>query len=359
MEGHEAYPRERYEELEPLDRRGHVLLVRDRENGQLYVKKQICTHVPEVYRQLLRAPVEGTPTLYGVWPEDEIGADGLLPLTLLEEYLPGHTLAQQLLEQGPLNEEDCIRVGLHLCAILQRLHSRTPAILHRDIKPSNVMLLPDGKIMLLDFSAAKLHAPREGRDTVLIGTAGFAAPEQYGFSTSTIQTDIYGLGVLLSILRTGAMPWEQRAGGRLGPVLDRCLRMDPRDRYQDVRELQLALKKARQQRFPWLPPGFRSMCWYKAIPAFVTYCFLATFSIALFPAKQFSALSDRINYRLCGLLGWLLPLLFYSDYLGIRRFFPLMRSPRRWVRAVGMVLSPIWLWLLICLAVAVVSMVFE
>ena len=36
-----------------------------------------------------------------------------------------------------------------------------------------------------------------------------------------------------------------------------------------------------------------------------------------------------------------------------------MRSPRRWVRAVGMVLSPIWLWLLICLAVAVVSMVFE
>lgn len=255
MEGHEAYPRERYEELEPLDSRGHVLLVRDRENGQLYVKKQICTHVPEVYRQLLRAPVEGTPTLYGVWSQGEAGADGLVPLIVLEEYLPGHTLAQQLLEQGPLNEEDCIRVGLHLCAILQRLHSRTPAIVHRDIKPSNVMLLPDGKIMLLDFSAAKLHAPREGRDTVLIGTAGFAAPEQYGFSASTVQTDIYGIGSLLSILRTGAMPWEQRAGGRLGPVLERCLRMDPRDRYQDVRELQLALKKARQQRFPWLPPG--------------------------------------------------------------------------------------------------------
>jgi hypothetical protein len=359
MDGHGAYPRERYEELEPLDRRGRVALVRDRENGQLYVKKQLVTHAPEVYRQLLREPVEGTPILYGVWPEDEVGSDGFVPLIVLEEYLPGHTLAQQLREQGPLNEEDCIRVGLHLCAILQRLHSRTPAIVHRDIKPSNVMLLPDRKIRLIDFSAAKLHTPREGRDTVLIGTAGFAAPEQYGFSASTIQTDIYGLGVLLSILRTGAMPWEQRGGGRLGPVLDRCLRMDPRDRYPDVRELQLALKKAQQQRFPWLPPGFRSMCWYKAIPAFVAYCFLATFSIALFPAEQFSALSDRINYRLCGLLGWLLPLLFYSDYLGIRRFFPLMRSPRRWVRILGMLLSPIWLWFLICFAVAVVNGIFQ
>ena len=256
MEGHGTYPRERYEELEPLDRRGHVRLVRDREDGQLYVKKQLVTHAPEVYRQLLRAPVEGTPTLYGVWSQGEAGADGLVPLIVLEEYLPGHTLAQQLLEQGPLNEEDCIRVGLHLCAILQRLHSRTPAILHRDIKPSNVMLLPDGKIMLLDFSAAKLHAPREGRDTVLIGTAGFAAPEQYGFSASTIQTDIYGLGVLLSILRTGAMPWEQRGGGRLGPVLDRCLRMDPRDRYQDVRELQLALKRPSSSGFPGCPRAF-------------------------------------------------------------------------------------------------------
>ena len=352
MEGHGAYPRERYEELEPLDRRGHVLLVRDRENGQLYVKKRLRSHAPAIYHQLLEKPVPGMPSLYGVYPE---GAE----LVVIEEYLPGRTLAEILSEEGPFSEHDTFCIGMALCGILKELHSRKPTIIHRDIKPSNVMRLPDGTIALLDLSAAKLEDPRENRDTVLIGTSGFAAPEQYGFSASTVQTDLYALWVLLNVLATGAMPWERLAGGRLGPVLDRCLRMDPRDRYQDVRELQLALKKARQQRFPWLPPGFRSMCWYKAIPAFVTYCFLATFSIALFPAEQYSALSDRINYRLCGLLGWLLPLLFYSDYLGIRRFFPLMRSPRRWVRAVGMVLSPIWLWLLICLAVAVVSMVFE
>ena len=116
MEGHGTYPRERYEELEPLDRRGHVLLVRDRENGQLYVKKQIMTHAPEVYRQLFREPVEGMPVLLGVWPQGE-------ELVTIEEYLPGRTLAEILAEDGPFNEYETLCIGIALCGILKALRA--------------------------------------------------------------------------------------------------------------------------------------------------------------------------------------------------------------------------------------------
>lgn len=359
MEAPTEYPLQRYEELEQLDHRGQVTLVRSREDGRLYVKKRVLSHAPEVYRQLMAQPAEGTPRIFGIWPEGELDQKAPAALVILEEYLPGHTLADQLRDRGPLSEEDCFRVGQRLCAILQQLHSRTPAIIHRDIKPSNVMLLPEGDVRLIDFSAAKPQRPREGRDTVLIGTAGFAAPEQYGFSASTVQTDIYSLGVLLNILRTGALPWERQAGGRLRRVLDRCLRMDPRDRYRSIRELSAALRRAQMQRFPWLPPGLRTMCWYKAVPALLTYSLLYAMHTVLFPAWQYSRLADRINYHLCGVLAWLLPLLFYSDYMGIRRLFPLMRSSRRWVRAVGMVLSPVWMYLLICLATTIITVMLQ
>ena len=346
-----ACPLESYQELEPLCSKGHVMLVQNAQDGQLYVKKRLRSCGPELYRQLREKPAAGTPVIYGIHPD---GMD----LVIIEEYLPGHTLEEQLRDGGPLNEEDCFRVGLHLCGILMELHSRNPAVIHRDIKPSNVMLLPDGRIALLDFSAAKLETPHERRDTMLIGTAGFAAPEQYGFSTSTAQTDIYGMGVLLNALRTGAMPWERQAGGRLGRVLDRCLRMEPRDRYANVRELRAALKQAQRERFPWLPPGFRSMCWYKAVPATLAYVLIIGLSKAILPNLPYDSLAEGVNTALCVTLSWLLPVVFYSNYLGVRRLFPLMRSRYRWVRMVGLVIAPIWLWLIICLAVAVVGVFF-
>lgn len=356
-----AYPLDAYQELEPLCDKGHVLLVQNREDGQLYVKKRIQSYTPELYRLLREEPVAKTPRIYGVYPDPEPlhRTGSAAPLILIEEYLPGHTLAEHLRDHGPFSVEEVIRIGLELCGILKELHSRRPAIIHRDIKPANVMLLPDGSVGLLDFSASKLEADRGSRDTVLMGTAGFAAPEQYGFSSSTPQTDIYSMGVLLSTLRTGALPWEKRAGGRLKYVIERCLMLDPKDRFANARELRSALKRAQRERCPWLPPGFRSLCWYKMIPALLFYSLVLTISSMLDSTLHYDSLADQINYLLCGLLSWLLPVLFYGDYMGVRRFFPLMRSSRGWVRGIGMILSPIWLWLLICLAVAVVNMAFQ
>lgn len=350
-----AFPISDYQELEPLCEKGHVVLVRNLQDGQLYVKKHIQSFTPNIYRQLLEDPVENTPRIYGIWEDpDTPPAPGARPLILIEEYLPGHTLLERLRDEGPFSEKVCIQIGMDLCRILTRLHSRKNPIIHRDIKPSNVMLLPDGSLRLIDFSAAKAVSGPENRDTVLIGTAGFAAPEQYGFSASTPQTDLYALGVLLNILLTGALPWEQQAEGRLRGIISRCLKMDPKHRYAGAWELHGALKKAKQQRIPWLPPGFRSLRWYTMIPALLWYVFVFIFAFR----ADVSAETDpfvRFYTRMTFLLMGLLPTFFYGNYLDIRRLFPLMRSRSRPLRLLGLVLAPVFMVLLILLLAVMVA----
>lgn len=329
-------------ELEPLCDKGHVLLVQNQEDGQLYVKKRVITHAPELYHRLQQHPVPGTPAIYAICEEDTEAPAGAAVLTIYEEYLPGHTLAQILADEGPLGEYRTIRIGMELCAILKELHERKPAIIHRDIKPSNVMVLPDGSVRLLDFSAAKFDEAHTSRDTVLIGTAGFAAPEQYGFSSSTAQTDIYSMGVLLNVLRTGHLPWDQLAKGQLRRVIDRCLQIHPADRYPGVDVLRRALNAAKTERLPWLLPGFRTLKWYKMLPAVMFYYLMIVLTLRVDLATG-TIPRQSIRDLILQTYLWLMPVVFYGNYLGIQRCFPLMRSRRRWVRLLGLLLAPVWM----------------
>lgn len=353
-----ACPLSAYKDIEPLCEKGHVVLVQSRQDGQLYVKKQIQSYTPELYRKLFENPVNNTPVLYGIYEDSQAVpvAMGAVPLILIEEYLPGHTLAEHIREDGLFSEEQCVDIGMQLCRILVELHSRKPAIIHRDIKPSNVMLLPDGTVSLFDFSAAKVASETESRDTVLIGTAGYAAPEQYGFSASTPQTDIYALGVLLNVMLTGALPWEKKARGKLGSIISRCLKMEPRSRYAGAWELYAALKRARKERIPWFLPGFRSLRWYKMIPAFIWYIFTIIFA---FRADVESIdIASKICVRLIFLMLGFFPVMFYANYLDIQRFFPLVNSQNRMVRIVGLLLAPLFLAIIMLMVCAVVTLFF-
>lgn len=350
-----AYPLECYQELESMCDKGHVMLVQNAADGQLYVKKRVRTFAPELYRQLREEPVPGTPVIYDIYPDGEPDAAGAASLVIIEEYIPGRTLAQVLREEGSFSEADTITIGMALCDILRELHSRRPAIIHRDIKPGNIMRQPDGKIVLLDFSAAKPQNLWESRDTVLIGTAGFAAPEQYGFSASTAQTDLYSMGVLLNTLRTGALPWEQRAGGQLRRVIDRCLKLNPEDRFIDARELHSALKRVSRKRVEWLPPGFRSLRWYRMIPAICFYAFVLLIGLGLSMdvlLRQAPPVTVPIY-----LLGALSPVLFYCNYLDVQRFFPFMRSNSRGLRLLGMLLFPLCLLAFLLTALFLTEMI--
>lgn len=82
------------------------------------------------------------------------------------------------------------------------------SITHRDITPSNIIIGFDGVVKIIDFGISRLHKENAKHDTQVLGTEGYAAPEQFGFKQSDCKTDIYALGVLLNYMLTGHIPSE-------------------------------------------------------------------------------------------------------------------------------------------------------
>ncbi len=123
---------------------------------------------------------------------------------LVMEYVEGRNLEEEMAALGhPLDEGVVIDIARQLCEVLSYLHSFTPPIVYRDMKPSNVMLTPRGKVMLIDFGIARLF--KVASKGTMIGTLGFAPPEQYQGQVDP-RSDIYSLGATLHYVLTGRDP---------------------------------------------------------------------------------------------------------------------------------------------------------
>ncbi len=186
---------------------------------------------------------------------------------LVMDYIEGETLADRLARSPKgLPPETVVEWAMQLCDVLDYLHSRTPPVIFRDLKPSNVMITPEGEILLIDFGIARLFDPSKRTDTLKMGTAGYAPPEQYaGQGQTTPQSDIYSLGVTLHELLTGDDPTAHpfvfvpphelnpRVPLSLSNVIMRALNLDPAERFPSARAMKAALQKAVQSgkaRFP-------------------------------------------------------------------------------------------------------------
>ena len=126
------------------------------------------------------------------------------------------------------------KIILACCNALSVLHEN--GFVHRDIKPENILVTPDGRVVLLDFNAARKIRPG-ARDTQVLGTVGYAPPEQYGIAASDERADIYALGVLMNILLTGRHPSDRLAKGKAGRIIRKCTQINPADRFQSVRQI--------------------------------------------------------------------------------------------------------------------------
>lgn len=82
----------------------------------------------------------------------------------------------------------------------------------RLIATGREFILRGAEAVLIDFGAARLHKPEHEMDTQILGTTGFAAPEQYGLSQSDLRTDIYSVGILINVMLTGAHPSKNWQG---------------------------------------------------------------------------------------------------------------------------------------------------
>ena len=261
-----------YQTVGVLNEAHQVYLVQHAESKQIFVKKILTNYDAEIFRFLKEHHVSGTPYIH----ELVLDRDRLI---LIEEYIPGTPLSQVLEEKGRLSEEETVSLIRRLCVPLQQMHAFVPPIIHRDIKPSNIILTASGDSVLLDMDAAKRAKPSAAEDTQLIGTVGFAAPEQYGFGSSDRRTDIYALGVLLNVCLTGALPKERMVEGRLAAVVAHATQMDPSARYPSVEAFLTDLLG--QERTACAPagnpnalPGFRSAVPALKIAAVFGYAFI-------------------------------------------------------------------------------------
>ena len=182
------------------------------------------------------------------------------------DYVEGKSLKRVMRDLGrPMDEKDVISWGTQLCDVLEYLHTRTPPVIYRDMKPSNVMLRDDGSVKLVDFGIAREYKEDRSSDTQILGTRGYAAPEQLSrVRQSDVRTDVYALGVTLWSLVTGLAPSEVdvlRPIRQVDPglseglehIIDRATRQDPAERYQSCAEMRYDL-----MRHDRLTEGYRS-----------------------------------------------------------------------------------------------------
>lgn len=336
-----------YHTIATLNSTHKVYLVQHQESQKIYIKKILDVYNLRIYEYLQEHHITGIPELYNIYEEDG-------QLTLIEEFISGTTL-QELIHAGTLTLDLISRFMCELCDILENLHALEPPIIHRDIKPSNIIVTPYDHAVLIDFNAAKYLTDQSIRDTVLLGTKGYAAPEQYGFGSSTPQTDIYALGILLKELLS-ALPAPTNI---FDPIIRKCTEMNPSDRMKHVRELKTEIEKL-QNRITAKPqrpasavqtsfalPGFRTKTPWKMLTASLTY--LLIFWISLFLEVKDATVVHLWLERITCLFSMFLTVFCCFNYRNIRRFIPLCTNENRIIRYLGIlilnlaVISPLFI----------------
>ena len=163
------------------------------------------------------------------------------------DYIEGESLDKILLEYGPQPEELVIAWAKQLCDVLSYLHSQKPPIIYRDMKPANIMLKPEGNIKIIDFGIAREYKEQSLADTTVLGTKGYAPPEQYSGQTDA-RSDIFALGMTMHHLLTGIDPrggekyvpvrmWNPELSEGIESIIDKCVQPAAENRYQNCSDL--------------------------------------------------------------------------------------------------------------------------
>lgn len=239
-------------------------IVRESTSGRVFVQKDLMHYNAHAFYLLQQNPHPYIAQIYDFWETP----DGILHV--IEGYVNGQTLTEYLWQNGPCSVEKTVDIGLQLCDALIHLHGLHPPIIYRDIKPNNIIIDEQGKIKLIDFETARIYQPGELEDTTILGTAGFAAPEQFGFLQTDARTDIYAMGVVLNYLCTSALPKEMLHTGTLQKIIETCLQLDPAERYATAYKLKTALQRTQKRQRRTRSTTALQHPFYKNIPGFRT-----------------------------------------------------------------------------------------
>lgn len=237
----------------------------------VYVKKRIPSELSYIYKILFDNRHKNISDIIEIFEYEDI-------TVVIEEYINGETLSDILSEQGEQTEAYTKKLIGQVCDGLIFLHKHN--IIHRDINPNNIMITKDRTVKIIDFDISRSTKKNAASDTVVLGTVGYAAPEQFGFTQSGTRTDLYAVGVLANVMLTGKMPNEKLYGGKLGRVIKKATAIDASTRYRNIVEFKhIFTNEVGEHTAPIVKvlrcvPGFRTWTVWKILIAIAVYAII-------------------------------------------------------------------------------------
>jgi Serine/threonine protein kinase len=175
-------------------------------------------------------------------------------LYIVEDYIEGETLQDYINKNSFIDSKEISQITLSICDIIEYLHSCNPPIIYRDLKPSNIMITPKGKVVLIDFGISRVYKQGGDKDTIYMGSKGYAAPEQYGRGQTCTQTDIYGIGAVMYFMTMRKAPtalleplkdksYSSEVNIELKKIIQKAVQIDIESRYSSVNEMKEELRR--------------------------------------------------------------------------------------------------------------------
>ena len=302
-----------FENLKPLYSMGEgTCLCIYEPTRQLYVVKQASINQKPYYDRIASVSNPHLAKILFVCCQD----DGI---AVVREYISGESLSDKLKREKTLSHDTATTIIAQICEGLGALHKN--GLVHRDVTPNNIIITSDGNVKIIDYGIARSFEAEKSADTVILGTPGYAAPEQFGFSQSNARTDIYAVGVLLNIMLTGKLPGACVADGALGRIVAKCIKIDSKQRFESMEELKAALHGKKDaggpaERLIKALPGVRSPHMPMVILSILLYLIAAVLSIAHFALVK----KDAANILLAigsYIASTLIPFCCFHNFLGI------------------------------------------
>lgn len=209
------------------------------QNGSIYIRKYFPLSIPGAeneYRLLAQLNHPALPQVYDYYTLAEKGV-------LIEEYIDGMKLSDIINMFGTFSEPKAVEITKKICESCIYLHQQRPApIIHRDIKPDNIICTTDGNIKLIDFGSAREYKDNSSKDTIYVGTIGYAPPEQFGFGQTDMRSDVYGIGMTMLNMLTGITPArgqkielsDTNISVDIQRIIHSATQFDPAKRYASV-----------------------------------------------------------------------------------------------------------------------------
>ncbi|GEM_PF-5162268 len=385
-----------YDVIGPMEDRENVICLKKKDSEKCFILKMFPGEMGKLLNELRRLSPAGVPVIRKIiteYADQKNGTKGLL--YVIEDEVDGDRLDRYIVKhRNELNEAWVYHFLNHVTSILTVLHTASPPLIHRDIKPENIMIGEHGEVWLLDFNISRFYenkaaGDRTNRDTWIMGTAGYAAPEQYGFMESDARSDIYSLGATLKYIldQTGIESTE------LYSVAEKCRQFNPAERYQSVAELRKALGRRVSAPVPedetkpeiwpdkglfvgcngggmygnryysFLPPGFRRGSLWRMFFAFFVYYLLIYAVIHYEPNMKEMPVKyqnmdlwlNRIGLSITIVIG----VLFDCNYRNIWNIYPMLRDSSKEKRILQILLIDLAVFILLVTIVASVESVWK